>query len=87
MAPEMNLLFKDGWFRAGPGILIDYVSRSDGSSDWTSVYWQLLAGVGIPLGNTFTLDGYVYYPFSNWEHLNKFAFSALGYGVNLGCKF
>src|ERR1035437_3253967 len=57
MAPEMNLLFKDGWFRAGPGILIDYVSRSDGSSDWTSVYWQLLAGVGIPLGNTFTLDG------------------------------
>ena len=86
-APELNLLFKEGWFRAGAGALIDYVSRSDGNSDWTSVYWQFLAGVGIPLGDAFTLDGYVYYPFSSWEHLNEFDVSSLEYGVNLGYKF
>lgn len=87
MAPELNLLFKDGLFRAGAGILIDYVARSDGNSDWTSVYWQFLAGIGIPLGDAFTLDGYVYYPFSNWEHLNEFNVADLEYGINLGYKF
>lgn len=87
MAPEMNLLFKDGWVRAGAGVLIDYASRSVADSDWTSVYWQFLAGLGIPLGENFTLDGYVYYPFSNWNHLNEFDFAAIEYGVNLGFKF
>ena len=89
MAPELNLLFKDGWVRAGVGALIDYVARndSDGGSDWTSVYWQFLAGVGIPLGNAFTLDGYVYYPFSKWNRLNEFDFAEIEYGINLGYKF
>ena len=87
MAPEMNLLFKDGWVRAGAGVLTDYVSRSAGGSDWTGVYWQFLAGLGIPLGSALTLDGYVYYPFSNWNNLNKFDISELEYGINLGYKF
>ncbi len=87
VTPEMNLLFKDGWVRAGAGVLIDYLARGDGGSDWTSVYWQFLAGVGIPLGSSITLDGYVYYPFADWTHLNQFDVSALEYGINLGYKF
>ncbi|MFZ4396548.1 MAG: hypothetical protein ACOYOU_13075 [Kiritimatiellia bacterium] len=87
MAPEMNLVFKEGWMRAGTGMLIDYVSRTDGNSEWTGLYWQFLAGLGIPLGDTITLDGYAYYPFSDWNRLNEFDFTAIEYGVNLGFKF
>jgi hypothetical protein len=68
LTPELNLIFKQDIYRLGAGALKSKV-RSETDSYWTSVYWQVIAGVGIPLGDSFSFDIYGHYVFKEWGSL------------------
>ena len=89
LTPEVNLIFKDGWARAGLGVFDDIVSTTGGGGNdgWQNITWQFLVGVGLPLGDRVTLDGYVHYPFAGWNRLDRFDFGDLEYSLALGFRF
>ena len=88
ITPEGNLLFADGIFQGGLGILSTYTSGgADGSGDWMDLYWQWVLGLNIPLGNRLAIQANAYYVFESWSKLNKFAFEDVEFGAYLGYKF
>ena len=66
ITPQINLIAKDRFYRIGMGALMSNV-KIDGDSDWTRVYWQVIFGVGIPLGDSLSIDLYGHYLFKHWK--------------------
>ena len=65
ITPQLNLIAKDRIYRIGVGALISNVKMND-DSDWTRVYWQVIFGLGIPVGQ-FGIDLYGHYVFESWN--------------------
>lgn len=89
--PQINLIFKDGYIRGGVGVLWDYrefndESTSAKSSKWTDAYWQLLLGVGLPLGKI-TIDFFATYPFHDFDSFDNFKAEDIEYGGWIGFTF
>jgi hypothetical protein len=85
ITPALNLLFIDGEWIGGTGILSSYV-ETEGETDWTDLYWQLMLGFAIPIGKLdVTLMGF--YPFENWGSVLDFGFSDVELGGWVNFKF
>jgi hypothetical protein len=87
ITPEANLLFTDGMFQGGLGILSTYTSGGPGGDDWMDLYWQWVLGLNVPLGNRLSLQANAYYVFESWSKLNKFTFEDVEFGGYLSYKF
>jgi hypothetical protein len=81
ITPQINLIFKDRFYRGGFGLLRTYSSgkwepteESEGEEvgKWTPFYWQFILGVSIPLPGRFALDVFGFYPFRKFKHLDDF---------------
>ncbi|MDP6523886.1 MAG: hypothetical protein QGI24_01100 [Kiritimatiellia bacterium] len=76
LTPQLNLMFKDSFWRAGLGIMSTYMvyeDDSDNEDDWTDIYYQFLAGISIPLGSL-SIDIMGGYVFEDWGELDEFDF-------------
>ena len=84
-SPELNLILKDGVFRAGGGVLSTYEKGDD--SKWMDVYWQFLAGVSFALPAKLSVDVYAIYPFKYLSELSSFAVGGIEYSAGLTYHF
>lgn len=84
-SPELNLIFKDGVFRAGGGVLSTY-EKGD-TSQWMDVYWQFLAGVSFSLPAKLSVDLYAIYPFKDLSGLGDFTTKGIEYSAGLTYHF
>ena len=84
-SPQLNLLFKDGVFRAGGGLLSCYIDGDD--SDWLDPYWQFLLGLAVPVRQGFGVEAYAFYPFKTGGDLDQFEFSDIEGGAWLTYRF
>ncbi len=64
LTPQLNLIIKDRFYRLGLGALSSNI-KVDGDSDWSRVYYQLIFGFGIPIGEHFGIDLYGHYVFKS----------------------
>ena len=86
ITPQINLLFKDGTWRGGIGVLRSYIKDKDDGAEWTDIYWQALFGVHLPMfGLEFDiLLGYV---FETWNDFESYAFDDMDYNVWISFSF
>jgi len=87
ITPEGNLLFTDGLFQGGVGILSTYTSGGTSGSKWMALYWQGVLGLNIPLGKQFSFQANAYYVFEEWNKLGDFRFEDIEFGGYLSYKF
>ncbi|NQT92375.1 MAG: hypothetical protein HQ559_06410 [Lentisphaerae bacterium] len=80
VTPQLNLVFNDGIWRGGIGVLDTYLQQQNGEGDWSGIYWQMLAGLSFPLYKTFTVDIFSAYPFKEWARLKEFKWADLEFG-------
>ena len=85
LTPEINLIFADDFWLGGTGILSSYVS-DETTSDWSDIYFQLILGFQIPVGNM-SLEVLGYYVFDDFDALGEFDFDEIDIGVWLMYKF
>ncbi len=76
--PFVNLMLKDKGWIAGVGVLSSYIVTGE-EKDWTSLYWQMMLGFSIPVGN-FEIDVMAYYPFESWDDVQDFDTRDLEFG-------
>ena len=76
--PFINLMLKDKGWLAGVGVLSSYIVTEE-DKDWTSLYWQMMLGFSVPVGN-FEIDVMGYYPFKSWSKLRDFSTRDLEFG-------
>ena len=85
---QMMLRRKAGsCLQGGAGILSTYTRDSDGKGDWMDLYWQLILGLNIPLGKSWSLQANAYYVFKSWDRLGDFKFEDIEFGGYLGYSF
>jgi hypothetical protein len=81
VTPQLSLLLKDGMWRGGLGILDTYsAGLADAESRWSSLYWQFLVGVTIPVGSL-SLNVSAHYVFDNWKHVRDFDLRDVEFGA------
>ena len=86
ITPQLNLIIQDRIFLAGGGILGSYIESKDEGGDWTSVYWQFMLGLEIPIG-PLNLEIMSYYPFEGISELSDFDLGDIEYGGSLKYYF
>ncbi len=87
VTPQLNLIFKDRFFRAGTGILGSYIKDDDGEGEWIGPYWQLLLGLNFELSSSFSIGGNAHYVLKNWDDITDFSFSDIEYSVLMSFRF
>lgn len=87
ITPQINLILKDGLWEGGVGALRSYTKFDDGSSDWTSLYWQFILGVRLPAIAGFDLSVASFYTFDRWGNLSDFSSRDLEFGAKLSYRF
>jgi hypothetical protein len=86
LTPEMNLVMAENYWRLGVGILKDYVKTESSGSDWGDIYWQVMAGIGFPIGGM-RLEVMALYAFDSWSKIDEFDTDDLEYGAWLAYVF
>jgi hypothetical protein len=86
ITPCINLILKDRIYRIGLGALKSHV-ETDGDSYWTDIYYQVIAGLGIPLGSRFSFDIYGHYVFKKWDKFTDSDYAGFEYSALLGISF
>lgn len=84
--PQVNLIFKDRFWRGGIGVLTSYI-ESDKDNQWMDLYWQFIVGIHIPFSWRIGLDVNSYYVFEDWGKIGKFDGRDIEFGVLLNFKF
>ena len=84
--PEFNVIFTDGPWRYGIGILNSQV-RTDDGGDWTGIYWQFVLGVSLGGQSSFAVDLTAFYVFEKWGELNEFRLDDADAGVGISFGF
>jgi hypothetical protein len=90
ITPQINLIFKDGYFRGGVGALKSYMQWDDRTSTadkWSPFYWQVMLGLGVTFPASLTLSAYVYYPFKRFSDFNNFDAADLEFAAFVGLSF
>ncbi len=83
LTPQLNLLFEDRNWLAGAGVLASYIRTVDDSeieNDWTSIYWQVMLGLRLPLP-VLNIEIMAYYPFEKWSTFRDFSGKDIEYGI------
>lgn len=80
LTPQLNMLWTDGPWYGGVGILDSYIDDDVAGADWTGIYWQAILGARIPFFGV-KIDLATYYPFESWGDINDFDFQDLNYGA------
>lgn len=83
--PQVNLIFKDRFWRGGVGALTGYVEKEEGG-EWLDVFWQIILGFNLPMGGL-EFQGMAYYVFESWSEIDEFSFDELEYGFWLSYSF
>jgi len=78
--PQLNLIFNDGIWRGGAGVLNSYIDRGDNADPWTGFYWQFIAGINLPVKHV-DFDLMVFYVFENGRALREFDLKDLEFGI------
>lgn len=86
ITPQINLVFKDNMWRGGVGALRSYIHDETSGGNWSDLYWQLLAGIELPLFGI-QLDLHTYYVFEEWKQLDEFDWDDLEFGAGLKFSF
>jgi hypothetical protein len=87
ITPQLNLVFKDSYWRAGIGVLDGYEqAASGGTNDWTGVYWQFILGAEVPV-RKFSVGVQAFYTFHKWRSLSDFDARDIEYGGSLTYHF
>lgn len=86
LTPQLNLIFKDGIYRLGLGALKSYVDVN-GETDWTDLYWQVIAGIEVPLGAHAGLGLYGCYVFNKWDEITQTGDNGLAANLLLSWGF
>ena len=79
VSPVANVIFKDGMFRGGLGVRVDWISGEDGN-DWSDIYWQFLLGLHFGAAGRLGVDLYSVYAFEEWSELSDFEGRDLEFG-------
>jgi len=87
VTPQLNLILSDRMWRGGAGVLSSYLGSESGASDWTPFYWQLLAGLNLPLHSRVYCDVFAYYVLEQWNEIKLFDWRDLEVGLWLGMSF
>lgn len=82
ITPQINLISSQGIWQLGAGILRSYVNKEETGNEWTSVYWQLIAGVSIPFSKI-QFDVNAYYVLDKWGDIGEFKASDLEFAGRL----
>ena len=85
LTPQINIVLKDAFWRLGVGGLTSY-TKGDDVDEWTDLYWQVMAGLGLPV---FALDVDVmaYYPFESWGDIGDFDIDDVEFGGWISYEF
>lgn len=86
LTPEINLILEDGVCQLGLGAMMSHVN-GEVESDWTDVYWQIIAGIEIPLGSRFGLELHGHYLFEQWGDIGDSDKGGPGGSVLLSFSF
>jgi len=86
ITPQLHLVYQDGSLMMGVGALKHYISDTNGKH-WTSIYWELMLGLQLPISTSVSIQGLACYQFRDWGNLGDFDTSEIEFGVNLSCKF
>lgn len=87
ITPQINLNFSEGGVIAGVGVLYSYVDDDVTGSDWSDIYYQLNAGLDMPMGDSSSLIAVAHYVFEDWGDVGEFDFDLVDYTVGFNYKF
>jgi len=89
VTPFLNLVFRDQIFLGGIGIQKDYLPKTDTTDDeWTDLYYNVILGLGIPLGRRLELQALAFYDFNHvGKMIGDFDFDDVEFGVSLSVLF
>jgi hypothetical protein len=86
VSPQINLILKDRIYRIGTGALKTYV-KTDDDEYWTDLHWQMILGLGLPLGDHLSIDVYAHYVFKSWKDFTDTDMAAIDYSALLSVSF
>ncbi len=86
ITPQVNLILKDRIYRLGAGALKTYVKTEDDTA-WTDLYWQVIAGLGFPIGSFISIDICAHYVFTDWKKIGDTDMAAVDYTAHLALSF
>ena len=72
VTPQINLLFADSVFLFGAGALMSYVQDPERDDKWSAVYFHLMAGLELPLGQRWSLAALAEFPFKKSRDFKEF---------------
>lgn len=89
VTPFLNIFFRDRLALAGIGILKDYLAETDTTdADWTDLYYNLILGIAVPVGNRLEVQAMAVYDFDDWGRLFKdFAWDEVEFAFSLALLF
>ena len=82
--PEINIVVKDGVWRAGVGVLTSYVA--DDTEEWSDIYWQFMAGASFPVFGV-SADVMTYYLFEEFSDFQEWELEDMEFGVMVRLPF
>jgi len=85
--PQLNLLFRDGVYEGGVGVLKTYLDTEGDASGWSDLYYQFLLGLQFSLTSRVSLSIDAIYPFADWGAIGDFDTGDLEYGARLAIVF
>lgn len=86
LTPHLDIIYQDGMFIGGIGILKSYVRDEFEGGDWTGLYWEFTLGLSIPV-SSLTFAAQAYYVFEDWNDVDEIDTDDLDYGISLSYAF
>ncbi len=86
LTPQLHLVFHEQYLALAVGMLKSFVSDKVRGDYESKVYYDLQAGIDLPLGR-FRLTFMAAYPFSDWGKLSKFKGGDLEYTAGIAFRF
>ena len=80
--PQMRLIFEEGMFMFGVGVLKHYVKQED-ANHWSAMYWELEAGLRTPVSSSLELRAVAYYTFRDWGDIGNLDTSQIELGIEM----
>lgn len=86
VSPQINLILKDRIYRIGTGAMKTYV-KTNSDKYWTDLCWQMILGLGLPLGDHLSIDVYAHYVFKSWKDFTDTDQAAIDYSALVSVNF
>ncbi len=86
LTPQIHIVFKARYLAFGLGAMKSYVADDEQGDDWSPFYYELTAGVEVPMGRL-GLVVMAAHPFRNWADARKIKGDDLEYTAGLSFRF